>query len=247
MKKRKPSDKSLQERYADTASKSNAGRPDPFAAAQAIGYSDQDLIAVPAEAVQLALGCGNPTALANLRPGDVVLDLGAGGGLDAFLAARKVGPQGRVIGIDATPEMVARARAFAARAGYANVEFLVGRMEQLPLPDRSVDVVISNCVINHAPDKAIVFREAFRVLRPAGRLFVSDLVTHGQPPAPDTPGLDIWRDWLAVASGRDDYLAALSAAGFANVAILSEVPYAGPAMHDRLAGTILNLSIRAER
>jgi len=194
--------------------------------ARRVGYSEDDLDAVP-DGANLGVGCGNPTALADLRPGEVVLDLGCGAGFDAFLAARAVGPTGRVIGVDMTEAMLERARENARRGDFANVEFIAGTIEDLPLPDASVDVVISNCVINLSPDKPRVFREAFRVLRPGGRLAVSDLVLEAQLPAPLLESIEAWVGCLAGALLRDDYLGAIRRAGFRDVRVVGETGYGG--------------------
>jgi SAM-dependent methyltransferase len=194
--------------------------------ARRVGYSEDDLQAVP-DGANLGVGCGNPTALADLRPGEVVLDLGCGAGFDAFLAARAVGPTGRVIGVDMTEAMLERARENSRLGGFANVEFIAGTIEDLPLPDASVDVILSNCVINLSPDKPRVFREAFRVLRPGGRLAVSDLVLEAPLPAPLLESVEAWVGCLAGAMLRDDYLGAIRAAGFRDVRVVSEASYAG--------------------
>ncbi|RFT16377.1 MAG: hypothetical protein OP8BY_1555 [Candidatus Saccharicenans subterraneus] len=187
----------------------------------AVGYSEEELQAIPAEA-NLGLGCGNPSALAGLKPGETVLDLGSGAGIDCFLAARRVGPTGRVIGVDMTPEMIDRARANARRGGYSHVEFRLGEIENLPVADSSVDVIISNCVINLSTDKPRVFREAFRVLRPGGRLLVSDLVLTRPLPEEVSQSLDAYVACVAGALTREDYLSAITAAGFKNIEVVTE-------------------------
>lgn len=189
--------------------------------AHAVGYSDTDLAAVPAGA-NLGLGCGNPVALASLRPGEVVLDLGSGAGFDAFLAARAVGSTGRVIGVDMTTEMVEKARANAATVGLANVEFRLGAIESLPVDDAAVDVIISNCVINLVPDKARVFAEAHRVLRPGGRLLISDLVRLGELPGSVRDSIAAYVGCIAGVSLKGDYIALLRSAGFGRVEVVQE-------------------------
>jgi arsenite methyltransferase len=189
------------------------------AVAEAFGYSPEELAAIPAEA-NMGLSCGNPTAFATLQPGEVVVDLGCGGGLDVFLAAKKVGPAGRAIGIDMTPEMLALARRNAAQSGATNVEFHQATIDQLPLADASVDCVISNCVINLAPDKRAVFREIARVLKPGGRLAVSDIALKRPLPAEIGVSLMAYIGCIAGAISLDDYRAGLKDAGFEAVEIV---------------------------
>jgi SAM-dependent methyltransferase len=180
-------------------------------------YSDAQTTMVPAEAVAASLGCGNPTALLALEPGQTVLDLGSGGGIDVLLSARRVGPSGKVYGLDMTDEMLALARANQATAGATNVEFLKGAIEAIPLPDASVDVVISNCVINLSTDKDAVLREAFRVLKPGGRLAVSDVIVRGDVPDAVRRNMELWIGCIAGALEENDYTAKLRAAGFTDV------------------------------
>lgn len=186
-----------------------------------IGYSSAEIGAVP-EGANLGLGCGNPTALAQLRRGDTVLDLGSGAGFDAFLAARAVGPEGRVIGVDMTPAMIAKAQENARKADVRNAEFRLGTIEELPVADESVDVVISNCVINLSPDKPRVFREAFRVLRPGGRLLVSDIVLSAPLPQQVLQSVAAYVGCVAGAALKHDYLHAIAAAGFTAVQVVTE-------------------------
>jgi SAM-dependent methyltransferase len=187
--------------------------------AEAFGYSAEELTSIPAEA-NMGLSCGNPTATAHLRPGEVVVDLGSGGGLDVFLAAKQVGPNGRAIGIDMTPAMIERARAGAAAGGYTNVEFYLAQIDKLPLPDASVDCVISNCVLNLAPDKPAVFREIARVLKPGGRLAVSDIALKAALPEAVACSLAAYVGCIAGAIGMDTYREELQKAGFAHVEIV---------------------------
>jgi SAM-dependent methyltransferase len=182
-------------------------------------YTDAQKQGIPTEAAAASLGCGNPTALADLEPGDHVLDLGSGGGIDVLLSARRVGPTGKAYGLDMTDEMLALARDNQRRAGAANVEFLKGEIEAIPLPDRSVDVVISNCVINLSSDKDRVLAEAFRVLKPGGRFAVSDVVVRGAVPAAVRRSIELWVGCVAGALQESDYADKLRAAGFVDVTI----------------------------
>jgi len=189
------------------------------AVAEAFGYSVEELTSIPAEA-NMGLSCGNPTATAHLRRGEVVVDLGSGGGLDVFLAARLVGQEGRAIGIDMTAAMIERARANAQAGGYTNVEFHHSTIDRIPLPDASVDCVISNCVLNLAPDKPAVFREIARVLKPGGRLAVSDIALKAELPAAVSRSMAAYVGCIAGAIKIDDYRAGLLAAGFEHVEIV---------------------------
>jgi SAM-dependent methyltransferase len=183
-------------------------------------YSAEAVADLPSSVTELSLGCGDPVTLADIRPGDTVLDLGSGGGIDCFLAAKRTGSDGHVIGVDMTGEMLARARANAARLNAANVEFRQGQIEALPVADASVDVVLSNCVINLSPDKPRVFREMYRALRPGGRVAVSDIVTRGPRLPLIDDGLESWAACVAGALDASDYRAGLEAAGFVDVAIV---------------------------
>ena len=182
-------------------------------------YSDQETGELPEAAVLASLGCGNPTALAELKEGETVLDLGSGGGIDVLLSARRVGPSGKAYGLDMTDEMLALARENQKRAGAKNVEFLKGEIERIPLPENSVDVIISNCVINLSADKDQVLREAFRVLKPGGRFAVSDVVTRGQVPEQLRQGTQLWVGCIAGALEEGEYRSKLKAAGFEDVGI----------------------------
>jgi len=184
----------------------------------ALGYDAEDLSAIP-DGADLGLGCGNPLALLELSVGETVMDLGSGGGIDCFVAARRVGPTGHVIGVDMTPEMIERARRNAASVGATNVEFRLGEIEHLPAADSSVDAIISNCVINLVPDKPAAFSEAFRVLRPGGRVSVSDIVLLGVVPVQIRDSVEAYVACLSGAVLLDEYLAGLEAAGFSEVKV----------------------------
>lgn len=186
-----------------------------------IGYSEEDIKIVP-EGANLGLGCGNPVAIASLKEGEIVLDLGSGAGFDCFLAADKVGKSGRVIGVDMTPEMIEKARRNARKGNYENVEFRLGEIENLPAADNSVDVIISNCVINLSPDKQRVFKEAFRVLKAGGRLMLSDIVLLKELPDFIKNSVSAYIGCLSGAIMRDEYIGTIKAAGFDEVRIMEE-------------------------
>ena len=200
-----------------------------------VGYSDSEMNAVP-EGANLGFGCGNPVALASLKEGDVVLDLGSGAGFDAFLAAQRVGKAGRVIGVDMTLEMIAKAKENAKKGKYTNVEFRAGEIEKLPVEDSSIDVIISNCVINLSPAKKTVFEEAFRVLKPGGRLMVSDLVLVKELPDVIKESVEAYVGCLAGAISKGAYLKLISMAGFQDVKVISESSYPVDAMFENLKG-----------
>jgi arsenite methyltransferase len=203
-------------------------------------YTFDEILSVPKEALLASLGCGNPTALAELISGEVVLDLGSGGGIDVLLSAKRVGPQGKVYGLDMTDEMLALARDNQRKAGVTNVEFLKGEIENIPLPDHSVDVIISNCVINLSGDKDRVMRESFRVLKPCGRFAVSDIVTLDHMPAEVRRTVELWAGCIAGALHQDEYRAMLVNAGFEQVEIEPTRVYRGKDITSVLDGTGLN-------
>jgi arsenite methyltransferase len=196
----------------------------PESISKAVGYSDKEINEVP-EGANLGLGCGNPVALASLKKGEVVLDLGSGAGFDCFLASSRVGQEGKVIGVDMTPEMLDKARANARKGGYKNVEFRLGEIENLPVADGTVDIIISNCVINLSPDKPRVFREAFRALKPGGRLMVSDIVLLKELPEGIKDSIEAYVSCVAGASSRDEYLQAIREAGFQDVELIDQATF----------------------
>jgi arsenite methyltransferase len=208
-----------------------------------IGYSDEDLRNVP-EASNMGLGCGNPVALATLKEGDTVLDLGSGGGIDVFLAAKKVGHTGKVIGVDMTDEMINRAKSTAKKYGYTNVEFRLSEIENLPVEDNSVDVIISNCVINLSTDKEKVFRDAYRVLKPGGKIMISDLVTEEEIPDKIKKSFEAWAGCIAGALEKNEYLDTIRKAGFEKVTIVSESSY-DIDVSEELKGKITSAQIEA--
>jgi len=210
----------------------------------AVGYTEEELRLVPDLAI-LGVGCGNPTALADLKVGETVLDLGSGAGIDVFLAAKKVGPHGRVIGVDMTEDMVAKGRQLAQEHGFSNVEFHLGYIEQLPVDSETVDVIISNCVINLTADKLASFKEIHRVLKPGGRILISDLVTASELPEDVRASASAWADCLAGAMEKEAYLETIRRAGFAEVAVVSESSYEAPGMDERLQGKIISVKVSA--
>jgi len=214
--------------------------------AKNIGYSEEELGNIPESAI-MGLGCGNPTALADLKKGETVLDLGAGAGIDVFLAANKVGSKGHVIGIDMTEEMIKRANETAKTHGCKNVEFKLGEIENLPLKDDSVDVIISNCVINLSPDKLRTYQEAYRVLKPGGRILISDIVTEGELPEDIRKNFEAWAGCIAGALEKKEYLDTIKRAGFRDVNIVSQNTFCEPGLDDRLAGRITSVKVKAHK
>ena len=261
----------VRERYAEAARRAASGVAatcgcgtaasaccDPISSSL---YGESDAAAVPDTALLASLGCGNPTALAQLNPGETVLDLGSGGVIDVILSARRVGPTGKAYGLDMTDEMLALAEDNKRKAGVANVEFLKGRIEQVPLPDSSVDVIISNCVINLSADKDRVLREAFRVLQPNGRMAVSDLVVRGDIPPDVRRSTELWAGCVAGALTEDEYRSKLAAAGFTDIelettrvyevadarALLGTSGLDANGLAPLVAGTITSAFIRARK
>ncbi|MBU1912922.1 MAG: arsenite methyltransferase [Candidatus Omnitrophica bacterium] len=216
---------------------------------KAVGYSDSEMSAVP-EGANLGLGCGNPVAIASLKEGEAVLDLGSGAGFDAFLASPRVGEKGRVIGVDMTPEMIKKACANAKKGNYRNVEFRLGEIEKLPVEDNFVDVIISNCVINLSPDKRSVFKEAFRVLKPGGRLMVSDLVLVKDLPDAIKESIEAYVGCLAGAVMKNEYIRFIENAGFKDIKIINQSNYPVDAMVcdkgiNNIADSVVSIKIHA--
>jgi len=216
--------KAVKERYSELA---KGGSPccSGNDYTQYIGYTLEEVSKLPEEVTQVSAGCGNPTAIADLKPGQTVLDLGSGGGIDVFLAAQAVGSKGKAIGVDATPEMIWRARKAAKEIGAGNVEFRLGEIECMPVESGTVDVIISNCVINLSPDKDKVFKEAFRVLKPGGKLAVSDMVLTGDLEADELERFKTWANCVGGAIALDEYTGKMKAAGFKDVKIESKRTY----------------------
>lgn len=221
----------VRQKYGEAAKRASAGARSACCGASAASaaeccdpitsnlYVEGEATMVPEAALKASLGCGNPTALASLQPGEIVLDLGSGGGIDVLLSARRVGPAGKAFGLDMTDEMLVLAEENKRKAGLANVEFLKGEIENIPLPENAVDVIVSNCVINLSGDKDGVFREAFRVLKPGGRLAISDVVVRGEVPAEIRRSMELWVGCVAGALSDRDYRQKLAAAGFEDIEI----------------------------
>lgn len=243
--------RAVKEKYAKIAKENTSCCPtcapcgtDVIEQARAIGYSQAELKRIPNDAI-MGLGCGNPTALANLKPGEIVLDLGAGAGIDVFLAANKIGEKGKVIGVDMTPEMVERGKEIAQKNGYENVEFKLGEIESLPVEDNLVEVIISNCVINLSPDKLKTYKEAHRVLKPGGRILISDLVIEGKLPKEIRESFDAWAGCIAGALDKNKYLNTIRQAGFRNVRIVSQTSFYQQGMPKILEGKITSIKVEA--
>lgn len=240
----------IKNRYSKIAKKENSscsccsGADSVTEQAQTVGYSSEELKSIPEEAI-FGLGCGNPTALAEIKKGEIVLDLGSGGGIDVFLAANKVGDKGKVIGVDMTPDMIATAVKNAEKGGYSNVEFRLGEIEKLPIEDSTIDVIISNCVINLTPDKNKAYQEVYRVLKPGGRILVSDLVTEGFIPPEIRRSFQAWSECVGGAMEKQDYLNTIKNAGFKEVEIIEQHFFTETNMEERLIGKITSIQLKA--
>jgi arsenite methyltransferase len=260
----------IQQKYGEAATRAAQGKDKGGCCGTSCGcgdpitsnlYGDGETASLPEEAVAASLGCGNPTALIELREGETVLDLGSGGGIDVLLSARRVGPTGKVYGLDMTDEMLALARENQRRAGATNVEFLRGEIENIPLPDASVDVIISNCVINLSTDKDRVLHEAFRVLKPGGRFAVSDVVIRGDLPEAVRKSMELWVGCVAGALHESEYVKLLGDAGFADIDVepwrvyraddakqfLAEAGLNADVLAQEVDGTIVSAFVRATR
>ncbi|MCC7559253.1 MAG: arsenite methyltransferase [Methanobacterium sp.] len=242
----------VKERYSKIATKEDSscsccsgnGMAGIIQQAKAVGYSEDEIKSIPADAI-FGLGCGNPTALAEIKKGETVLDLGSGGGIDVFLAANKVGDQGKVIGVDMTDNMVETATKNAKAGGYGNVEFKLGEIENLPIEDESIDVIISNCVINLTPNKSVAFKEVFRVLNDGGRILISDIVTEGELPDETRKSFQAWSECTAGAMEKEEYLETIRKAGFKDVEIIEEHFFTEKDLDERLVGKITSVQVRA--
>jgi SAM-dependent methyltransferase len=230
--------------YAKSSSQSSCCRADTVTG-QA-GYSEEELSSLPESAKTVAAGCGNPTALAELKQGETVLDLGSGGGIDCFLAAERVGPAGKVIGVDMTPEMIDVARANARKAKVKNTEFRLGEIEHLPVADESVDAIISNCVINLSPEKEQVFKEAYRVLKKGGRILVSDMMASGLPEEVKK-NLSLWASCIGGAVDLDEYLNKIKSAGFKEVDVVNKEEYSRDFIKDALESAMMSSSEEGQK
>ncbi len=220
------------------------GGASPLVRAEAVGYLKRDLAGIPEEAI-IGLGCGNPTAIADLKAGEVVLDLGSGAGVDVFLAANKVGPTGKAIGVDMTKEMIDKAKNIATNHGYHNVEFRLGEMESLPVRDESVDVIMSNCVINLSPHKSKVFQEAYRALKPGGRLTVSDIVSEGALPDEIKTDSNAWACCIGGALEQQEYLEKIKKAGFEDIEIVSSREFHIENKANQTKEKLLSITVKA--
>ncbi len=244
--------KFVKERYSKIAKEGTSCCPacgpcgtDVVKQAKRIGYSEEELKSIP-ESAAMGLGCGNPTALADLKVGETVLDLGEGAGIDVFLAANKVGPEGFVIGVDMSEEMIKRARKAAKKSGYKNVVFKLGEIENLPIEDNSIDVIISNCVINLSPDKLKAYQEVYRVLKPGGRILISDLVTEGEIPQEVKKSFETWAGCVGGALEKKEYLNIIKKAGFKDVNIVSQNTFHEPGLsNNKLVGKITSVKVAA--